>query len=58
MESNEGKCRVLHPKHQYTQGADLVDSSSVEENLGVLVGNRFTMSQQRALVAKRAYKGR
>jgi len=56
MEFNTGKCRVLHlgknnPMHQYRLGAD---HSSVEWDLGVLVDDRLTMSQQCALVAKEA----
>ncbi|PKU33934.1 hypothetical protein llap_15760 [Limosa lapponica baueri] len=59
MNFNNGKCRVLHlrrnnPLHQYRLGADLLESSSVEKGLGVLVDNRMTMSQQCALVAKKA----
>ncbi|PKU47414.1 hypothetical protein llap_2316 [Limosa lapponica baueri] len=40
--------------YQYRLGADLLKSSSVEKDLGVLVYNRMTMSQQCALVAKKA----
>jgi len=54
MKFNKGKCRVLHlgknnPMHQYRLGADLL-----ERDLGILVDDSLTMSQQCALVAKKA----
>jgi len=42
------RCRVLHlgrnnPMHQYRLGVDLLESSSVERDLGVLMDDRLTM---------------
>ena len=49
MRFNKGKCSVLHLgtnncTHQHRSGADLVERSSAEKDLGVLVDNRMTMS--------------
>ncbi|GAB0183940.1 mitochondrial enolase superfamily member 1 [Grus japonensis] len=58
MKFNKGKRRVLHlgknnPKHQYRLEADLLGSSTVEKDLGVLINNKLSTSQQCALVAKK-----
>uniref|UniRef100_A0A8B9ZSV0 Reverse transcriptase domain-containing protein n=1 Tax=Anas zonorhyncha TaxID=75864 RepID=A0A8B9ZSV0_9AVES len=68
MRFNKSKCRVLHlgrnnPNYQYRLGHNLLERSSEEKDLGVLVNDRLTMSQHCALVARgltgswRALKG-
>ncbi|KAJ7412640.1 rna-directed dna polymerase from mobile element jockey-like [Pitangus sulphuratus] len=48
MGFNRGKCRVLYlgrnnPKYQYRLGADLLESSSVEKDQGVLLDDKLTV---------------
>ncbi|PKU47353.1 rna-directed dna polymerase from mobile element jockey-like [Limosa lapponica baueri] len=59
MKFGKGKCRVLrlgrnNPTYWYRLGADLLESSSVERDLGVLLDSKLTMSQQRTLMSRKA----
>ena len=59
MRFNKSKCRILqlgrnNRMRQYRLGDDLLELSSMEKDLGVLVDSRLAMSQKCALGAKRA----
>ncbi|PKU42246.1 rna-directed dna polymerase from mobile element jockey-like [Limosa lapponica baueri] len=59
MKFNKDKYKVLHlgkrnPGMQHQLGSTRLGSSSVGRDLGVLVDNKLSMSEQRAAAAKKA----
>ncbi|KAJ7414042.1 hypothetical protein WISP_86992 [Willisornis vidua] len=59
MKFNKDKCKALYlgrnnTRYHYRFGVDLLESSSAEKDVGVLVDDRLTMIQLCALVARRA----